>query len=85
VRFNVGDIVTMSLVCLEKIEGDEYEAEHNPVGELGAITSIEDRWGYVEYWVRWESGETNSYLEEDLELYVVYEPYTDSDLEEMIG
>ena len=83
--FAIGNLVMMTPRCLEKIEDEEYEIEYNPVGELGAITDIEDTWGYVEYWVKWESGKANSYLEEDLELYIVYEPYTDSDIEEMIG
>ena len=80
--FNVGDIVTMSLVCLEKIENDQYRIEDNPIGELGVVDKV---WWLGNYDVMWGSGIRNSYLEEDLELYVVYEPYTDSDLEEMIG
>ena len=83
--FAIGNIVIMTPICLEKIEDKEYEIEHNPVGEMGVVTCIEDIWDQIEYWVEWESGKTNTYLEEDLELYVVYEPYTDSDIEEMIG
>jgi hypothetical protein len=80
--FNVGDIVTMSLVCLKKIKNDEYEIEHNPIGELGVVEKV---WFGLHYDVMWGSGIRNTYLEGDLDLYVIYEPYTDSDLEEMIG